>query len=170
MLHAGIDTSGIALWLGHEHVETTQIYLHADLRLKERALALTKPPATKAGRFRPPDSLGAFLESLCSGNRVRVRWLGRHNPEVGVMDATALPGRADEDRGHRLLEAEVRVRDDQLHAGEAAGDQAAQEAGPDGASSAVKTSTPRISRLPLALTPVAIAVTTFTVRPFSRQR
>jgi site-specific recombinase XerD len=64
LLHAGIDTSVIALWLGHEHVETTQIYLHADLRLKERALARTRPPTTKPGRFRPVDSLLAFLESL----------------------------------------------------------------------------------------------------------
>lgn len=64
LLHAGVDTSVIALWLGHEHVETTQIYLHADMSLKERALARTKPLATRPGRFRPPDSLIAFLESL----------------------------------------------------------------------------------------------------------
>jgi len=64
LLHAGVDSSVIALWLGHERVETTQIYLHADLSLKERALARTTPPATKAGRFRPSDSLLAFLESL----------------------------------------------------------------------------------------------------------
>ncbi|HLZ25011.1 MAG TPA: tyrosine-type recombinase/integrase [Ktedonobacterales bacterium] len=64
LLQADVDTSVIALWLGHEHVETTQIYLHADLRLKERALARTQPPATEPGRFRPSDSLIAFLESL----------------------------------------------------------------------------------------------------------
>jgi integrase/recombinase XerD len=64
LLHADVDTSVIALWLGHENVETTQIYLHADLRLKERALARTRPPTTKPGRFRPSDSLLAFLESL----------------------------------------------------------------------------------------------------------
>jgi len=64
LLHAGVDTSVIALWLGHEHVATTQIYLHADLSLKERALARTRPVATKPGRFRPSDSLLAFLESL----------------------------------------------------------------------------------------------------------
>ncbi len=64
LLQAGVDTSVIALWLGHEHVETTQIYLHADLSLKERALARTRPPATKPGRFRPSDSLLAFLEGL----------------------------------------------------------------------------------------------------------
>jgi site-specific recombinase XerD len=64
LLHADVDTSVIALWLGHENVETTQIYLHADLRLKERALARTRPPTTKPGRFRPSDSLLAFLEGL----------------------------------------------------------------------------------------------------------
>ena len=64
LLHAGIDTSVIALWLGHEQAETTQIYLHADLALKERALARTKPPDVSPGRYRPPDKLLAFLEAL----------------------------------------------------------------------------------------------------------
>lgn len=64
LLQAGVDTSVIALWLGHEQVETTQIYLHADLALKERAIAKTAPPNTKPGRYRPSDSLIAFLESL----------------------------------------------------------------------------------------------------------
>jgi integrase/recombinase XerD len=64
LLQAGTDTSVIALWLGHEQAETTQIYLHADLALKERALARTKPPNTRPGRYRPPDKLLAFLEAL----------------------------------------------------------------------------------------------------------
>ena len=64
LLHAGTDTSVIALWMGHEQAETTQIYLHADLALKERALARTKPPDVKPGRYRPPDKLLAFLEAL----------------------------------------------------------------------------------------------------------
>ena len=64
LLHAGVDTSVIALWLGHEHVETTQIYLHADLALKERALARTTPVQTSPGRYQPPDTLLAFLEAL----------------------------------------------------------------------------------------------------------
>ena len=64
LLHAGVDTSVIALWLGHEQVETTQIYLHADLTLKERALARTTPPETSPGRYRPPDALLAFLEAV----------------------------------------------------------------------------------------------------------
>ena len=64
LLHAGIDTSVIALWLGHENVETTQVYLHADLAMKERALERTRPPESRPGRFRPADKLLAFLEAL----------------------------------------------------------------------------------------------------------
>jgi len=64
LLQAGVDTSVIALWLGHEQVETTQIYLHADLAIKERALARTAPADAKPGRYRPPDQLLAFLEAV----------------------------------------------------------------------------------------------------------
>jgi integrase/recombinase XerD len=64
LLHAGVDTTVIALWLGHERVDTTQIYLHADLALKERAIARTTPPNTRPGRYKPPDTLLAFLEAL----------------------------------------------------------------------------------------------------------
>ena len=64
LLAVGVDTSVIALWLGHEGVETTQIYLHADLAIKERALARTAPIGTTPRRYRPPDSLLAFLEGL----------------------------------------------------------------------------------------------------------
>jgi integrase/recombinase XerD len=64
LLHAGIDSTVIALWLGHESVEATQIYLHADMQIKERALARTTPPDAKPGRYRPPDTLLAFLEAL----------------------------------------------------------------------------------------------------------
>ncbi len=64
LLAIGVDTSVIALWLGHEGVETTQIYLHADLAIKERALARTAPTGTAPGRYRPPDALLAFLEDL----------------------------------------------------------------------------------------------------------
>jgi integrase/recombinase XerD len=64
LLHAGADITVIALWLGHESTETTQIYLHADLTLKERALARTTQPGTTPGRYKPPDPLLAFLESL----------------------------------------------------------------------------------------------------------
>lgn len=64
LLHAGVDTAVIALWLGHEQVETTQIYLHADLALKERAVARTTPVHTHPGRYHPSDPLLAFLEAL----------------------------------------------------------------------------------------------------------
>lgn len=64
LLRSGADTSLIALWLGHEDIRTTQIYLHADLTLKERALDRTTPPNTRPGRYRPPDPLLAFLEGL----------------------------------------------------------------------------------------------------------
>ncbi len=64
LLQAGVDTSVIALWLGHEQSETVQIYLHADLSIKERALARTTPHETTPGRYRPPDALLAFLEAL----------------------------------------------------------------------------------------------------------
>ena len=64
LLRAGVDTSVIALWLGHEDAETTQIYLHADMTIKEQALARVQPPGTSPGRYRPPDTLLAFLENL----------------------------------------------------------------------------------------------------------
>jgi integrase/recombinase XerD len=64
LLHAGVDTSVIALWLGHERIDTTHIYLHADLALKERALARTTPPNSAPGRYRPPDPILAYLDRL----------------------------------------------------------------------------------------------------------
>ena len=63
LLQSGTDTTVIALWLGHERPETTaRIYLHADMSIKERALARTAPVNTKPGRYRPSDQLLAFLE------------------------------------------------------------------------------------------------------------
>jgi len=64
LLQAGVDRSVIALWLGHESVETTQIYLEATLAMKEQALAKISPPYTKPGRYRPTDQLLSFLNSL----------------------------------------------------------------------------------------------------------
>jgi site-specific recombinase XerD len=64
LLKNGVDTSVIALWLGHEGTETTQVYLHADMTIKEQALARVQQPGTSPGRYRPPDSLLAFLDNL----------------------------------------------------------------------------------------------------------
>jgi len=64
LLHAGVDTTVIALWLGHESVTTTQIYVHADLALKEQALARTAPITATPGHYQPPDTIMAFLEGL----------------------------------------------------------------------------------------------------------
>jgi integrase/recombinase XerD len=64
LLQHGVDRSVIALWLGHECVETTQMYLHADLRLKEQALSRTTPLGIKPTRYRPDDQLLVFLEGL----------------------------------------------------------------------------------------------------------
>jgi site-specific recombinase XerD len=64
LLHAGIDRSVIALWLGHESIETTQIYLDADLALKEKALAKTNQAGGACRLFKPDDPLLAFLKSL----------------------------------------------------------------------------------------------------------
>lgn len=65
LLHAGIDITVIALWLGHQSIETTQIYLHADMSTKERAMARTAPTGTEPGRYRPvSDELLTFLQSL----------------------------------------------------------------------------------------------------------
>jgi len=64
MREQGIDLSTIALWLGHESLATVQVYLHADLAIKEKALAATAPPGTTPGRYRPSDALMAFLQSL----------------------------------------------------------------------------------------------------------
>ncbi|MGH2843624.1 MAG: tyrosine-type recombinase/integrase [Solirubrobacteraceae bacterium] len=64
LLDAGNDITVIALWLGHESIQSTQTYLHASLKLKEQALARTAPPHTTPGRFKPSDQLLAYLESL----------------------------------------------------------------------------------------------------------
>jgi len=64
LLHAGVDLATIALWLGHESIESTNVYLHADMELKERALARTAPPSVRAGRYQASDELLAFLDHL----------------------------------------------------------------------------------------------------------
>ena len=64
LLQSGVDTSVIALWLGHESTETTHIYVEADLDMKEKALEHLAPPNSKFRRFRADDALIRFLESL----------------------------------------------------------------------------------------------------------
>jgi integrase/recombinase XerD len=64
LLQNGVDRTVIALWLGHESVETTQMYVHADITMKEEAMAKTRPISVPPGRYRPDDQLLAFLEAL----------------------------------------------------------------------------------------------------------
>jgi integrase/recombinase XerD len=64
LLLAGNDITVIALWLGHEQISTTNIYLHADMTHKQQAIDRTKPLAAKPGRYQPPDTLLAFLQAL----------------------------------------------------------------------------------------------------------
>lgn len=64
LLQNGVDRTVIALWLGHESVETTQVYMHADMRLKEKALARVASTNSRPGRYKPDDALLSFLKSL----------------------------------------------------------------------------------------------------------
>src|SRR6266480_4516546 len=64
LLQARVDVAVIALWLGHADIRSTDAYVHADLTIKERALALTTPATAKPGRYKPPDPVLAFLQSL----------------------------------------------------------------------------------------------------------
>ena len=64
LLHEFVGRTVIALWLGHESAETTQVYLHADLRIKGKAMERTRPADINSGRFKPEDTLLAILKSL----------------------------------------------------------------------------------------------------------
>ena len=64
LLHSGVDITVIALWLGHESPATTRVYLHADMAMKEQALARMTPPNSQPGRYSAPDTLLAFLDTL----------------------------------------------------------------------------------------------------------
>ena len=64
LLQQGVEQSVIALWLGHESIETTQVYLDANLELKQRVLDAVIPLKGKPGRYRPDDKLLAFLKNL----------------------------------------------------------------------------------------------------------
>ena len=72
LLQSGVDIAVIALWLGHESIETTNLYLHANLAMKEKALAKVLPVGTPFRRFQANDTLLTFLESL------RQRCCGAH--------------------------------------------------------------------------------------------
>jgi hypothetical protein len=63
-VHAGIDIAVIALWLRHESIETTRIYLFADLDIKQKAIARTRRLGNPSDRYHPPDKLIAWLEAL----------------------------------------------------------------------------------------------------------
>jgi integrase/recombinase XerC len=64
LLQAGVDSTVIALWLGHADVRSTTPYIHADMTIKDRALALVTPSSVTPGRYKPPDTVLAFLASL----------------------------------------------------------------------------------------------------------
>jgi integrase/recombinase XerD len=64
LLNADVDTSVIAPWMRPENTVTTQVYIHADPALKERAIARTAPQDTTPGRYQPPDDILAFLDGL----------------------------------------------------------------------------------------------------------
>ena len=64
LLQSGVDVAVIALWLGHESIETTHGYLQADIRMKEQTLARLQAPNTSAVRFKPPKDISAFLDKL----------------------------------------------------------------------------------------------------------
>jgi len=93
LLQKRVDRTVIALWPGHESVETTQMYIHADIQLKEKAMARTKPVTASPGRYRPGDNLLTFLEALClCRHSAPVRpgtsadmASAQHNPEGGKM-------------------------------------------------------------------------------------
>jgi hypothetical protein len=91
LLDAGVDTTVIALWLGHERSDTTQIYLRANLAIKERALARTTPPDTPPGRYRHPtrssrSSTASDYADIASPNTGATNGFRRH---VGITGRSA---------------------------------------------------------------------------------
>ena len=89
LLHAGVDTTVIALWLGHEQTDTTMIYLHADLTLKEKALDRHPGPAASAGRYRPPDA--CWPSSTTSDPPTTDRIMPRAQPRSARIPAAGTP-------------------------------------------------------------------------------
>ena len=91
MLLAGNDITVIALWLGHEQVTTTQIYLHADMTHKQRAIERTRPLGVKPGRYRPSDTLLAFLKPSDYADIFRPLTTAEQAlpPDVGITQMSA---------------------------------------------------------------------------------
>jgi hypothetical protein len=101
LLHAGVDITVIALWLGHESVTTAQIYLQADLALKQQALDRTTPPTITPGRFRPPDHLLAPSASELMHQDPVVKPNHQAGKLITVLEVE-VHGRADAEAGpHR---------------------------------------------------------------------
>ncbi len=71
LLRSQVPVEVISLWLGHEQVSTSNIYLHADMSMKEQAIERVRQPNTTPGRYRPPDPLLAFLELSVIGTQNR---------------------------------------------------------------------------------------------------
>jgi len=96
LLQNGVDRTIIALWLGHESVESTQIYIHADIELKEQAMAKTKPVAAPAGRYQPTTSCSPSWKhsdyAACRAGQLALQPVpavsARHNPRPGIMSHT----------------------------------------------------------------------------------
>ena len=86
LLQGGVDCSVIALWLGHESIETTHVYLHADLSMKEKALARTHPSGVKPSRYRPDDAL--LRRGVAGGQAVR---RGRRAPDPRDREPSRRP-------------------------------------------------------------------------------
>ena len=113
LLSAGVDTSTIALWLGHEQERTTHIYLHADLAIKQRALDRATPPNGRPGRYRPPDPLLAFskisdaiMPTFVATNRA---FCGEFQAKVGMPAGSALLFPCRRRHGYRLLHVAARL-------------------------------------------------------------
>jgi|GEM_PF-1363523 len=105
LLQHGVDRSMIALWLGHESIETTQTYLHANLQLKEQALAKTAPLNGRPGRYRPQDKLLAFCHPVARsglrhshGARIVGASKRRDDPDLYARDGAAGAGSQKPDR------------------------------------------------------------------------
>lgn len=84
LLQAGVDTTVIALWLGHADLRSNQPYLHVDLTIKERALALVTPTSVPPGRYKPPAPVLAFLEACDYADNPRARTVKKPAREQAV--------------------------------------------------------------------------------------